>query len=136
MVPADARPLPPAVTELRQRIEDWRSTRAKRGPMPKDLWSEAVHLTRRLGVYAISKALRLNYEALKGWAEDAPKKKEGRQAVYRKAAFVQLGPLPGIPSPSPSVEVETAGGKLTIRLPGMSAGEAIAIMDAFLRSRR
>ena len=135
MLPADDRPLPPAVADLRQRIQDWRSTRTKRGPMPRDLWSEAAHLTRRLGIYAIAKALRLNYEALKGWAEDSPKKR--RQAVSRKAAFVQLGPLPGIPSPSPTVEVEIPGGtRLTIRLSGVNAAEAVALVDAFLRNRR
>ena len=62
----EARPLPPPVADLRQRIEHWRSTRAKRGAMPKDLWEEAARLARRRSVYAISKALRLNYEALKG----------------------------------------------------------------------
>jgi len=131
--------LPPPVTALRQRIEHWRSSRTKKGPMPRDLWEEAALLARQRGIYAISSALRLNYDALKGWSEDSPKKR--RRAAPRKATtgqtFVRLDPLPGISSPSPAVEVEMPGGaKMTIRLSSVNAMDAVALLGAFMRDRR
>lgn len=49
---------------LRTRIERWRSTRAKHGPMPEALWAEAARLARRDGVCPVSRALRVGYESL------------------------------------------------------------------------
>ncbi len=130
---------PPPLADLRQRIESWRSTRTKRGPMPRDLWEEAARLARERGIYAISSVLNLNYECLKGWVQDSPKKP--RRAEPRKAAakqtFVQLAPMPGISPSSPAVEVEIPGGpKMTIRLSSVNAQEVAVLLDAFLRSRR
>ncbi len=51
--------------------------------MPRDLWEEAARLARERGIYAVSSALRLNYEALKGWVEDPAKKR--RRAACPKA---------------------------------------------------
>jgi hypothetical protein len=128
-------PLPAPVADLRQRIEHWRLTRTKRGRMARDLWAEAAGLARQHGVHAIAKALRLNYEALKAWSEDSPKKK--RQGTARFPGFVQLDPLPGIPSASSVVEVQSPGGaKLTIRLSGPTALDAVALVNTFLGGRR
>ena len=129
-------PLPVPVADLQHRITHWRTTRPHRGPMPEDLWLEAVRFARKHGIYAIAKALKLNYEALKGRVLEAPQGGRARSAPP-KPAFVQLDPIPSIPSPSSTVEVESRrGGKLTIRLSGPAALDAVAIVGAFLRSRR
>jgi len=129
-------PLPVPVADLQDLITHWRTTRSHRGPMPEDLWLEAARFARQHGIYAIAKALKLNYEALKGRALEAPPRRRTRSASTRPA-FVQLDPMPGISSPSSTVEIEGARvGKLTIRLSGPTALDAVALVDAFLRGRR
>jgi hypothetical protein len=137
MVSPKLDPLPVPVADLQDRITHWRTTRSHREPMPEDLWVQAARLARRHGIYAIAKALRLNYEALKGHVLEAPKRR-ARSTSPARPAFVQLDPMPGIPSgPSSTVEIEgVRGGKLTIRLSGPTALDAVAIVDAFLRGRR
>jgi hypothetical protein len=135
MPPSNLLDIPPAVADLRQRVQHWRSTRSKRGRMPGGLWTEAARLARQHGIYAIAMAIRLNYAALKGWVEGSPKKKPW--ATPRLPAFVQLDPLPGISSRSWTVKVENRGGaKMTIRLPASTALDAVALLDAFLSRRR
>lgn len=137
MASSDAQ-LPPPLIDLRGRIEQWRSTRPKRGPMPRDLWEEAARLAHERGVYTVSVALNLNYEALKGWTQDTPKK--AKRPALRKAAkqsFVELAPMPAFSSPTPWIEVEATGGmKMTIRLSSMTAEDAASLLDTFLRNRR
>jgi hypothetical protein len=136
MVSPKLDPLPVPVADLQDRITHWRTTRSHRGRMPEDLWLEAVRFTRQHGVYAIAKALKLNYEALKGRVLKGPPKRTTRSAPPRPA-FVQLDPMPGISGPSSTVEIEgVRGGKLTIRLSGPTALDAVAIVEAFLRGRR
>ena len=131
-------PLPGPVADLQDRITRWRTTRPHRGPMPEDLWLEAVWFARQHGIYAIAKGLKLNYEALKGRVVQGPPKRRARSSSPPRPAFVQLDPMSGIPSgPSSTVEIEGARvGKLTIRLSGPTVLDAVAIVGAFLRIRR
>jgi hypothetical protein len=129
-------PLPGPVADLQDRILHWRRTRPHRELMPGDLWLKAAQFARQHGIYAIAKALKLNYEALKGRAFKAPPKRRPRCAPPRPT-FVQLDPMPEISSPSSTVEIEGArAGKLTIRLSGPTALDAVALVEAFLRGRR
>ena len=50
---------------VRQRFEEWRTTRKPSSPIPKALWDEAVTLAREFGVSRTAQALRLSYPALK-----------------------------------------------------------------------
>ena len=137
MVSPKLDPLPVPVADLQDRITHWRTTRPHRGPMPEDLWLEAVRLARRHGIYAIARALKLNYEALKGRVLQGPPRRRARSTSSARPAFVQLDPMPGISGPSSTVEIEgVRGGKLTIRLSGPTALDAVAIVGAFLRGRR
>jgi hypothetical protein len=126
--------LPVAVTNLRERIEHWRSTRAKRGRMPPDLWSEAARLARRHGIHPVAKALRLNYEALKAQGNGAKRK---RYVPSLGPNFVQLDPLPSFPSPCSIVEVESPGGaKMIIRLAGVPTLDVVALIESFWSRER
>ena len=56
-------------------IGRWRTTRAKRGPMPEGLWTAAVGLVRKHGLWRTSRELGVNYDYLKSRysaAGDAP----------------------------------------------------------------
>ena len=50
--------LPAGVKRLRDQIERWRRTRAKRTLMPAELWSEAIVQARREGAYLVAQAAR------------------------------------------------------------------------------
>lgn len=53
------------IERIRQRIEEWRSTRDKMGPMPEDLWRRAIELARTHGISPVSRALKIDYTSLK-----------------------------------------------------------------------
>jgi hypothetical protein len=61
--------LPAEVGELRGRVEEWRRTREKRGPMPEELWSEAVLLAKEHGTCRIARAVGIDYVSLRGRLE-------------------------------------------------------------------
>jgi hypothetical protein len=54
----------PRLSQLRRRIERWRWTRAKRAPMPPELWTAATELARELGAYRVARALGIGYGSL------------------------------------------------------------------------
>jgi hypothetical protein len=60
--------LPAEIEAVRERIEEWRRTRAKRTRMPEELWEAAVALAGKHGAWRISRALRVRYEGLKSRA--------------------------------------------------------------------
>jgi hypothetical protein len=62
--------MPSDVLSVHTRIEAWRTKREKRTPVPSEIWSAAVALAQRYGVYRISQALRLNYGGLKRRLDD------------------------------------------------------------------
>jgi len=51
--------------EARERFEAWRKSRKNYRPIPADLWTAAVELTRQYPINTVSRALRLNYSDLK-----------------------------------------------------------------------
>jgi hypothetical protein len=57
--------MPSDVLAVHSEIEAWRSNREKRTPIPTEIWSSAVGLAERYSVHRISRALGLNYRALK-----------------------------------------------------------------------
>ena len=58
--------LPAVVGELLAQVETWRRTREKRGPMPEELWSEAVVLAKEHGTCRIARAVGIDYASLRG----------------------------------------------------------------------
>jgi hypothetical protein len=61
--------IPTELQEISSRIEQWRSNRVQRGPMPEALWSLAADLARQHGVGRVSRFLRLDYYSLKARVE-------------------------------------------------------------------
>jgi hypothetical protein len=58
--------------ELAQRVAKWRELEGGRGSrIPGELWVDAVRVSRTAGVWATSKALHFNYQALQARAEEA-----------------------------------------------------------------
>ena len=127
-------PVPPTVEAVRQRIEDWRTTRTKRTHMPKDLWAAAAAVAREHGLWFVSRCLRVNYENLKKRV-GASAKEDGSVA-----GFVELptGPLIG-QSATPTTVIELArvdGAKLTVRFEGHGALDVPALTAALWQHDR
>lgn len=72
---------PPELIELAQRVAKWREREGGRGSrIPDELWADAVRVSRTAGVWATSKALHFNYQALQTRAEEAAADDAGRDA--------------------------------------------------------
>jgi hypothetical protein len=110
------------VDQLRKRIEEWRRSGRKGMAMPEPLWAEACAMAKQYSVYQVARALGIDYVTLKRRAETVPKKAQRKVPTTR---FVELSPaLVGPAASGPVVELsDTAGAKLTVRLPPGSAVE-------------
>ena len=63
---ADVSAIAPTLEQVRQRFESWRQRRKKRTRIPQNLWQAAVvTLSEEYSICHLSKALRINYTALK-----------------------------------------------------------------------
>jgi hypothetical protein len=81
-------PRPLDVARVRQRLDQWRRTRAHpRSPIPKGLWASAVALARQQELYQTARALHLDYGGLKAHVETADARGGRRR---RTPAFVEV----------------------------------------------
>jgi len=121
------------LSQLRWRIERWRGTRAKRSPMPPELWRAATELARELGVYRVARELGLGYGSLKDRVDA-----QGEHGAREAGAFVELAGaslLSAAPATGRSeVELSDASGTtLVIRLAADQAVDVGALLAAFRR---
>lgn len=112
------------LTQLRGRIERWRRTRAKRSPMPAELWSAATELARGLGAYRVARQLGIGYGSLQDRLRAG-----GASGGAAAPAFVAVdGAALFAPAPAAGCgEVELSdpsGLKVVIRL---AAGQAVDV---------
>lgn len=73
---------------LQQRVEQWRQTRKRRGPMPEELWQDAVQLAEKYSMTKVIGLLGVDYTALKKRMGDQGQKK----AVKNTVRFVECRP--------------------------------------------
>lgn len=120
--------------QLRERIERWRLTRAKRRPMPSALWDEAAALARELGLHPVKSALGLNYASLRRRVNEGAACVSGARASTG-GSFVELSGAQLLELPvlaTPVVELSDANGtRLTVRLAAGSALDVARLVAAF-----
>ena len=61
----------PNMRKVYRRLRRWRSSHARRVPIPEPLWAAAGELAREHGINPTAKALHLEYGKLRHWAEAA-----------------------------------------------------------------
>ena len=121
--------LPGSVTDVRCRLDLWRRTRAKRGPIPAPLWTEMADLARLHGINPIARALRLDYYSLKRQVELTR-----RIQAPAGPAFVEVSVVPPVPSPECAVELERPdGARMSVRLSRHE--DLVALSESFWRCR-
>ena len=105
-----------------RRIAHWRERRPYRGAaMPAALWSAAVALAQRHGVYTTARTLRLDYGALKRRLNTT-----GRRGA--SPAFVELPAVAPLGLGPCVIEVEAAqGGRMRIEVTGVSAADLVTL---------
>jgi hypothetical protein len=72
--------------ELKNRFDQWRQNRLKKGPIPEELWEAAIELSKDVPIYRISRVTRLEYSALKRKVE------ERRQQILQEPPSIQNYP--------------------------------------------
>lgn len=102
--------------------------------MPKDLWDAAVKVSREHGVWAVSRALRLNYGSLRTRLEaQAPSKSAG---ACETSGFVELDATAVLSATAPATAVlelsRADGARMTIRLEGRGVLDLPSLAAAFL----
>ena len=106
--------------------------------MPSELWNAAVAAADEHGVWAVSRALRVNYASLRARVEG--EMRGGRSATSDAGGFVELGRaqlLGAAQRAGVVVELSRAdGAKMTIRLEASGASDIVALAEAFWRADR
>jgi hypothetical protein len=119
--------------QLSERIETWRQKRKKRRPMPEHLWQAAASLSKKLSIQQVSKALRLNYGALKKRVH--PDEKDFCVSEQAPATFIELG-LAQQPVPISECIVEmqdSCGAKMKMHFRGKTDLDILELGKAFWR---
>jgi len=126
--------LSPHLTQLRQRLEDWRQQRSGRTRIPTHFWTEAMALARTEGISRVSRILRLHYQRLKArLAAPLP-----NSMPVAAPAFIELSLPPALPE-GRECRVEMmhrSGAKMTIHLPAASSDNLLPLAHAFWSQRR
>lgn len=136
--------LPQDLAEAKKRVEHWRRTREKAGPMPEDLWDVAVRLVRRHGTNPVARALNLDYYSLKrrcntsGRVRGRTRPTRGSRSRSRAVpspAFVEVDVTSPQITPECILELVGARGvRMTLRLRGPV--DVVRLAEAFWRRRR
>jgi len=137
--------IPIAMRKVYRRLNRWRSSHARRVPLPDSLWAAAGELAREHGINRTAKALHLEYGKLKERAEALGQEKrvvkKVRPAIPRHAestatpTFMELiTPRPGSTA-SAVVELEGPRGRMKIEFKGVSPAELVALSRALWDSQ-
>jgi hypothetical protein len=132
--------VPHDMRKVYRRLRRWRSSHARRVPLPDSLWAAAGELAHEHGINRTAKALHLEYGRLKERAEAAGQEKKvvrkARSGIQRQArptappAFMELiTPRPGSAA-SAVVELEGPRGRMKIELKGVASAELVALSRA------
>jgi len=133
MSSATAQALPPRLEAGRQRFEHWRSEREPGTRIPEALWRLASELGIEFGVHRTTRALRLNYDALKARVMVVQARVGPRQAA---PAFVEVFAGPVASARPCVVELEDGhGARMRIELEGADAALLGALTSAFVGRR-
>src|SRR5579862_1293757 len=94
--------IPPDMRKVYRRLRRWRSSHARRVPLPDALWAAAGELAREHGINPTAKALHLEYGKLQERAEAAGPSAKRRSVKVRARAPRQV---PSVTSPPTFVEL-------------------------------
>jgi hypothetical protein len=129
---------PAELKELSRQIEQWRSTRPHRMPMPEPLWTLAANLAARYGVAQVSRFLRLDYYSLKERVQ--PEERHPVKVSESRASRPTFVELPSLTAPAVSecsIELEhPRGPRMRIHVKGATLPDLAALTRTFWGMKR
>ena len=130
----EASALPDPLAKATRRFEGWRSKRIEKR-IPEELWNLAVGLGRRYGVSRTSRALRLQYYALKERMEAGLETHPTEQTS--SPAFVEIRTTPFPAGQTAQVEFESpSGAKMRVEVNGEVSPGLVELSRLFLAESR
>ena len=113
------------MAELRRRVESWRRKGSSR-LMPSAWWRSAARLADSEGVWAVARALGLNYGHLRRRVQGRHEHAQRERGV--QPLFVELGRAGAVLGSGCVVEIEDRCGlRMRVRFEGQGAGELAAL---------
>jgi hypothetical protein len=131
--------IPTEIQELSRQIEQWRSTRPRRMPMPEPLWTLAANLANRYSVAQVSRFLRLDYYSLRERVQHAARSDAAavQESTPARATFIELPPLTTAAASECSIELEhPRGPRMRIHVKGTTLPDLAALTRAFWSMKR
>lgn len=133
MIQATELPTRPTLEDVQREFEIWRRGRTKRSQIPEELWAEAVKLSSDYTPHQISKALHLNYLALKNRISSTMQDKL-LSAEKRAASFIEVDLFKGVSVSECSVEIQKSdGAKMKISFKGGVSVDLMELGKLFLQ---
>ena len=131
--------LPAGLEDVRRRLERWRQTHQTRSRIPESLWAAAARAASRCGIHRTSRALRLDYYAIKERVEQqsaaiaaAASTGIGGQSAPPLPAFLELTPPASTGSCECTLELENAAGaKMRVHLKNVAMPDLAALSRSF-----
>jgi hypothetical protein len=128
---SDVSTIAPSLEQVQQRFESWRQRRKKRTRIPQNLWKAAVALSEEYSIFHLSKALRVNYTALK-------KQVTKFNTAQASTAYVSSSTFVEFPAPAPPAALESTieiiksdGAVMRMHLKGAVCSDLLELGKAF-----
>lgn len=127
----DELPISLSLEQVQQRFESWRQRRKKRTHIPQSLWKAAVALSQEYSICHLSKALRVNYTALKKQVIQS-KNTGPSPSEVSSSSFIEL-PAPVAPLIESTIEmIKSDGSVMRMHVKGADCFDLMELGRAFL----
>ena len=128
---SDELPISLSLEQVQQRFESWRQRRKKRTHIPQSLWKAAVALSQEYSICQLSKALRVNYTALKKQVIKS-QNTELSPSEVSYPPFIEL-PAPTAPLIESTIEmIKSDGSVMRMHVKGAGCFDLVELGRAFL----
>ena len=94
-MPRSKTPIPEEMLNVRTRLAEWRKSHPHRSRLPEELWTAAVELARRHGLYRTARALPIDYAGLRRRLQLASPAITAAVARHPEFVEVRLAPSGG-----------------------------------------
>jgi hypothetical protein len=122
----------PNLEQVQQRFESWRQRRKKRTRIPQNLWKAAVALSEEYSICHLSKALRVNYTALKKQVVKFNPAQTSTSYVS-SSTFVELPPIAPPAALESTIEViKNDGSLMRMHIKGADCSDLLELGKAIL----